>query len=139
MKPKIYRVKELNVDPKAKALIFDLDGTLGDTMPVHYLAYKNVLKNYDIDFTPELFYSLAGIPAVETVQKLNEMFGTKLDPQDTGHRKEDEYEKMMHKMTPVEPVVRLVKQYYGKLPMSVGTGGYKRLAWKGLDILGLAG
>ncbi len=130
-------VKKLEINPKAKALIFDLDGTLADTMPVHFWAYKNILVDYGIEFTPELFGTLAGVPAVGTIKKLNEQFGTQMDPEKIGHFKEAEYEKIMHKMKPVEPVVELVKKYHGKLPMAVGTGGYKRLAWKSLEILGL--
>ena len=131
-------MKKLTVDPKAEALIFDLDGTIADTMPVHFLAYKNILRDYGIEFTPEIFATLAGIPAVGTIQKLNEMFGTQMDPVKIGHYKENEYEKIMHKMKPVAPVVELVTKYHGKLPMAVGTGGYKRLAWKSLEILGLS-
>lgn len=130
-------MKKITIDPKAKALIFDLDGTLADTMPVHFWAYKKVLLDYGIGFTPELFGTLAGIPAHGTISKLNEMFGLKMDPEEIGHVKEREYEKLMCKMKPVEPVVDLVKEYHGKLPMAVGTGGYKRLAWKSLEILGL--
>ncbi len=132
-----YIVKQLDIDPKAKALIFDLDGTLADTMPVHFWAYKNILVDYGINFTPELFATLAGIPAVGTIQKLNEMFGTNMNAEKVGHFKEAEYEKIMHKMKPVEPVIELVKKYHGTLPMAVGTGGYKRLAWKTMQILGL--
>jgi HAD superfamily hydrolase (TIGR01509 family) len=106
-------------------------------MPVHFWAYKHILADYGIDFTPELFGTLAGVPAVDTIKKLNEQFGTQMDPEKIGHFKEAEYEKIMHKMKPVEPVVDLVKKYHGKLPMAVGTGGYKRLAWKSLEILGL--
>lgn len=129
--------KKLEVNPKAKALIFDLDGTLADTMPVHFWAYKNILVDFGIDFTPELFATLAGIPAVDTIRKLNDLFGTQMDPEKTGHFKEAEYEKIMHKMKPVEPVAELMKKYHGKLPMAVGTGGYKRLAWKTMKIIGL--
>ena len=130
-------MKQLTINPKAKALIFDLDGTLADTMPVHFLAYKHILVEYGIHFTPELFAKLAGIPAVGTIEKLNEWFGTKMDAEVVGHQKEGEYEKMMHKMKPITPVVDLAKKYHGVLPMAVGTGGYHRLAWKTMDILGL--
>lgn len=130
-------MKKLDVNPRAKALIFDLDGTLADTMPVHFWAYKNIVIKYGIEFTPELFGTLAGIPAVGTIRRLNEMFGTNMDPEAVGHQKELEYEKIMHKMKPVEPVVELVRKYHGKLPMSVGTGGHRRLSWKTLEILGL--
>jgi len=130
-------VKKLEINPKAKALIFDLDGTLADTMPVHFWAYKNILTEYGINFTPELFATLAGIPAVGTIEKLNEIFKTKMDAEKVGHFKEQEYEKIMHKMKPIVPVVELAKKYHGKLPMAVGTGGYNRLAWKTMNILGL--
>ena len=130
-------MRELIINPKAKALIFDLDGTLADTMPVHFLAYKHILVNYGINFTPELFAKLAGIPAIGTIEKLNEWFGTKMNAEEVGHFKEREYEKIMHKMKPIVPVVELAKKYHGILPMAVGTGGYKRLAWKTMDILGL--
>ena len=130
-------MRELIINPKAKALIFDLDGTLADTMPVHFLAYKHILVNYGINFTPELFAKLAGIPAVGTIEKLNEWFGTNMNAEEVGHFKEREYEKIMHKMKPIVPVVELAKKYHGILPMAVGTGGYKRLAWKTMDILGL--
>lgn len=130
-------MKKLEINSKAKALIFDLDGTLADTMPVHFWAYKNILLEYGINFTPELFASLAGVPAVDTIAKLNEQFGTKMNAEEVGHFKEREYEKIMHKMKPIIPVVELAKKYHGRLPMAVGTGGYNRLAWKTMKILGL--
>ncbi len=130
-------VKLLTINSNTKALIFDLDGTLADTMPVHFMAYKNILVKYGIDFTPQLFARLAGIPAVGTIEKLNEWFGTKMDAEEVGHFKESEYEKIMYKMKPVVPVVELAKKYHGVLPMAVGTGGYRRLAWKTMEILSL--
>lgn len=134
---KFNDLKKLDKNPKANALIFDLDGTLADTMPVHFWAYKNILVDYGINFTPELFATMAGVPAVATIEKLNEQFGTNMDAIKIGHFKEREYEKIMHKMKPINPVIELAKKYYGKIPMAVGTGGYKRLAWKTMEILGL--
>ena len=126
------------VEPGTAGLIFDLDGTIADTMPVHFLAYKSIVKEYGIEFTPELFATLGGIPAIGTIQKLNELFGTNMSPEEIGHYKELEYEKIMHKMKPIIPVIDLVKEYHKKLPMAVGTGGIRRLAWKTLEILGLS-
>ncbi len=131
-------IKKLEIDPKAKALIFDLDGTLADTMPVHFWAYKNILKKYGVEFTPELFGTLAGISAPETIRIVNKIFGTSMEPEETAQIKEAEYEKIMHKMKPITPVVDLVKKYHGTLPMAVGTGGNRRLAWKSLEIIELA-
>ncbi len=128
---------KLEIHPNARGLIFDLDGTLADTMPVHFLAYKNILNQFGINYSAEIFMSLAGVPAVNSIEKINEIYGSSLDAEEIGHAKEAEYEKIMHKMKPIEPVVELVKKYHGKLPMSIGTGGYHRLAWKTVEMLGL--
>ena len=130
-------MKKLTADPRAKGLIFDLDGTIADTMPIHFIAYRNILRRYGVEFTPELFITMAGIPAIGTIAKINEIFGTTLEPEKFGRLKEEEYEKVMVRMQPVKPVVELIREFHGKLPMAVGTGGYKRLAWKTLEILDL--
>ena len=130
-------MKKLDIDHRAKGLIFDLDGTIADTMPIHFIAYRNILREYGVDFTPELFITMAGIPAVGTIVKINELFGTKLDPEKFGKLKEMEYEKEMVKMEPVMPVVDLIRKYHGIMPMAVGTGGYRRLSLKTLEILDL--
>lgn len=130
-------MNELDIQSQAKALIFDLDGTLADTMPIHFIAWRNAAARYDIDFTVELFAQLAGIPLYPTVEKLNEMFNKNIDPKEMGDAKEDEFEANMHLTQPIEPVVNLVKKYHGKLPMSIGTGSARRLALKTLEIIGL--
>lgn len=127
----------LDIAPQAKGLIFDLDGTISDTMPIHYIAWRNAAAKYGIDFTVELFAQLAGIPPYPTVEKLNELFGTHINPQQMGDEKEAEYEKNMHLAVPIKPVVEIIKKYHGKLPMAVGTGGQKRLAKKSLELIGL--
>ncbi len=130
-------MNELDIQSQAKALIFDLDGTLADTMPIHFIAWRNAAARYDIDFTVELFAQLAGIPLYPTVEKLNEMFNKNIDPKEMGDAKETEFEANMHLTQPIEPVVNLVKKYHGKLPMSIGTGSARRLALKTLEIIGL--
>ena len=70
----------LKVDPAAKALIFDIDGTLADTMPVHYRAWGKICLEYNIVFPEKLFYEFAGIPTKKIVLILNERFGYNLDP-----------------------------------------------------------
>ena len=121
-------MKSLNINPKAKGLIFDLDGTLADTMPIHYIAWKNATARYGIDFTVELFSQLAGIPLYPTVEKLNQLFGKNMDPMELGDIKEAEFEKNMHLTPEIKMVTDLVRKYHGVLPMSVGTGGSRRLS-----------
>jgi len=127
----------LSINPKAKGLIFDLDGTLADTMPIHYIAWKNAAAKYGIDFTTELFSQLAGIPLYPTVEKLNQIFNKTIDPKELGDLKEAEFERNMHLTPEIKIVTDLVRENYGKLPIAIGTGGSRRLALKTLAIIGL--
>lgn len=126
----------LTINPKAKGLIFDLDGTLADSMPIHYIAWKNAAARYGIEFTTDLFMELAGIPLYPTVEKLNEIFGTNIDPREMGDFKEAEFEANMHLTPEIKVVTDLVRANHGKIPMAVGTGGARRLALKTLEIIG---
>jgi len=129
--------KKLTINPNAKGLIFDLDGTLADTMPIHFIAWKNAAARYGIDFTTELFAQLAGIPLYPTVEKLNQIFGKNIDPKEMGDLKEAEFEENMYQTPEIKIVTDLVRTYHGKIPMAVGTGGARRLALKTLEIIGL--
>ncbi|MFV0365432.1 MAG: HAD family hydrolase [Mangrovibacterium sp.] len=110
-----------------KGLIFDFDGTLFDTMPTHFIAWRNAVSPYGIDFTTELFDSLAGIPVYGTIEELNRRFGTTMNPVEVGDKKEAEYAKSMHLVKPIDAVLDVVKAFHGKLPMAVGTGGWRSL------------
>lgn len=118
----------LDKNSQSKALIFDLDGTLVDTMPVHYEAWKAILKKRGIDFSEKLFESFSGIPTFKIVPLVNKIFNINLDPEEIVTEKESNFLSNIDKIKPIYPVIEIVKKYYGKLPMSIGTGGYRRIA-----------
>lgn len=130
-------MNKLMVDPKAKALIFDLDGTLVDSMPLHYEAWKEVCATHGLDFSEEEFYSLAGVPSDRIFEIINERHGTDFDPQKHSRLKEDTYLKKIHKLQPVRPVFKLAVAYHGKMPMSIGTGSPGDHSWEAVKALGL--
>lgn len=129
--------KVLKVNPKARGLIFDVDGTICDTMPVHFIAWREVSAEQGIVFTPELFSEVTGLPALQTSQYLKNKFGKHFDEVEFTRKKEEIFEKNMHKAKPIKPVVDLILTCKGKLPMACGTGGSQYLAWKTLEIAGV--
>lgn len=130
-------MKKLAVDPKAKALIFDLDGTLVDSMPLHYEAWKEVCATGGLDFLEKEFYGLAGVPSDRIFEIINERHGTDFDPQYHSQIKENTYLKKIGKLKPIQPVLDLAIEYYGKMPMSIGTGSPGDHSWNAVRALGL--
>ena len=118
-------------------LVFDCDGTIADTMPLHYKAWVAALREHGEEFPEALFYEMAGIPTVRIIEILNEKHGHHLPVQEAADRKESLYEELLPQVVAIEPVVALVRQYAGKLPMAVATGGTRAVCTKTLQSLGL--
>lgn len=129
---------KLTVDPRARGLIFDIDGTISDTMPIHLIAYQQTAAEYGFEVTSEVFYSMSGIPVYQTSCLLKERFGKDFDPQEFADKKEAHYLENMHLAQPIEPVVRIIRENAGKLPMACGTGGTRFYALKTLELAGVA-
>ncbi len=122
-----------------KAYIFDCDGTIADTMPLHFRAWTRAMKEFGGTFPEDLFYAWGGIPTFKIVEQLNQKYGTTLDPVEVPRIKEQYFVEMIPDVLPIEPVVALVKQFHGTAPMGVASGGHREIVIKTLDALGLTG
>ena len=120
-----------------RGLVFDCDGTIADTMPLHYQSWLAALREHGADFPEALFYEMAGIPTHTIIQILNEKHGYQLPLPQTATRKDELFAAMIPMVKPVAPVVKIVTQYTGKMPMAVATGGTRALCSKTLAALGL--
>jgi beta-phosphoglucomutase family hydrolase len=127
----------IEIPDHVRGLVFDCDGTIADTMPLHYEAWVAALKDHRVEFPEALFYEFAGIPSARIVEILNERHGHNMPVQETTDYKESLYQKLIPRVVPIEPVVMLVKQFAGKLPMAVATGGTRSICRKTLGSLGL--
>lgn len=117
-----------SIEPHIRGLIFDADGTLVDTMPMHYLAWQQTAHSMGGDFPEPLFYELAGVPTPRIVEILNETFGYNFDPQEFTELKETLFvNKYLPTVKPIEPVVAVARKYQGRLPMAVATGAIQRV------------
>jgi beta-phosphoglucomutase family hydrolase len=125
------------IDANVKGLVFDCDGTIADTMPLHYEAWVEALGEHGVEFAEALFYEMAGIPSMQIVEILNERHGHDLPVQATADHKEELYVRLIPRVRPIDPVVRLIEQYAGRLPMAVATGGTRAICTKTLAALDL--
>jgi len=118
--------------------IFDCDGTIADTMPLHFQAWDRAMRELGGIFPEDLFYSWGGKPTLQIVGELNAMYNLSLDPEQTVEIKERYYHDLIPQVLPIEPVVRLVKQFHGSAPMAVASGGYREIViatLRALDLL----
>ena len=75
---------QYDILPGVKALIFDLDGTLADTMPYHFTAWQNACRRFGINMGTEFLQSITGAPGwtiAEAVIEENGMTG-KVSPEE---------------------------------------------------------
>lgn len=125
------------IGPDVKGLVFDCDGTIADTMPLHYEAWLAALGEHGVEFPEALFYEFAGIPTARIIEILNDRHGHAMPVQETADYKETLYVKLIDRVRPIEPVVRLIERYAGQLPMAVATGGQRAICTKTLGALDL--
>jgi beta-phosphoglucomutase family hydrolase len=108
-----------------KALIFDCDGTLADTMPAHFIAWRQTLNQYGLQMSEDRFYDLGGTPSEEIIAMLAEEQDVSLDPAAVALEKELSFLESIHEIGPVAPVLQVAQEFHGKMPMAVATGAVR--------------
>jgi beta-phosphoglucomutase family hydrolase len=121
------------------AIIFDCDGTLADTMPVHYEAWQETMSDYGLFLSEDRFYELGGWPTLVLCEMLAREKGSSADPRTIALEKEAAFVRRLQQVRAIEPVVRVVRQYRGKLPIAVATGAVRPILDQILGHIGLAG
>ncbi|MBK9322111.1 MAG: HAD family phosphatase [Bdellovibrionaceae bacterium] len=120
------------------ALLFDLDGTLADSMAIHNEAWIATFKDLGFSVTPELLTQYAGIPNQRTVEIFNQRFGWHLDPQSVARDKEQRFLQNIDFVRPIESVLKIAQTYYQIKKMAIVSGGTKNLVDQILNVLKIA-
>jgi HAD superfamily hydrolase (TIGR01509 family) len=125
------------ISPDTKGLIFDCDGTLADTMPLHMEAWCETFVDYGEECPYEFVNSLKGTSAEKIVAMFNQKFGRKINPIEFAHDKNRRSRQKLRQAKPIGPVIKIVRNYRGKLPMAVVSGGTRRNVLLTLEVIGL--
>lgn len=125
-------------DDSIRALIFDFDGTLADTMPTHFTAWEAALKVHGLTFSEERFYELGGWSTRRLAELLIEEAGSPLSPAQLVREKEAEFQRQAKRIQPIAPVVEIARQHRGVLPLAVATSGLRSIITPILNELNLA-
>ncbi len=119
------------------AAIFDCDGTLADTMPLHYRAWRAVLDPLGCPFPEEQFYAWGGVTAVEVIERLNREHRLTIPAHETAEIKAALFAEMLDGVGPIVPVVAEAQRLFGQCPLGVASGGITPLVERTLRIIGI--
>ena len=125
----------MKLPPHIKGLIFDCDGTLADTMPLHWRAWQMITRRHDLHFPEDRFYALGGVPSRDILKMLAEEQGRPLDYIAVAHEKENAYLPLMSEVEPIHAVVEIARTNFGKIPMAVASGGTQAIIVQVLEHL----
>ncbi|HTX76503.1 MAG TPA: HAD family phosphatase [Terracidiphilus sp.] len=105
-----------------RAYLFDCDGTIVDSMPLHYIAWKTSLAEWNCVYEEKLFYAWGGRPIREIISLLNEMQGLSMPVDVVATRKEALYFELLPQLKPIPEVLEHIDLQYGRIPMAVVSG-----------------
>ena len=120
-----------------RAYLFDCDGTIADSMPLHYIAWTRALGEWNCAFDEELFYAWGGKPVAKIVTDLNAMQGLAMPVEIVAARKEGLYHELLPQLKAVPEVLAVIEAEYGRIPFGVVSGSGRVSIEKSLTVLGL--
>lgn len=126
------------IPPAIRGLIFDCDGTLADTHPLHQEAWDECLSALGVPTPPHFLDPYKGVPTPRIIEIFNQRFGTRLDPIAVAEDKERRAMAKLDRSQPVDRVVAVAHRYKGVLPMAVASGGTRENVLVTLTAIGMA-
>src|SRR5207302_6746423 len=120
------------------AYLFDCDGTIADSMPLHYLAWRTVLAECDCSFSEDLFYAWAAFAVAKIISLLNEKHGLNMNVGEAARRKEELYLEALPNLKAVPEVLEHINMQYGRIPLAVVSGSTResvRASLRSLQLL----
>jgi HAD superfamily hydrolase (TIGR01509 family) len=119
--------------------VFDLDGTLIDTMPLHYRAWNTAMQRAGLGraLDEDLFYSLGGIPTRGVAEIFGRHYELALNADDVTHVKEQLYLELLPQVRLIEPVAAFARKMAATRPVAIATGGAPVIALPAIAAAGL--
>jgi len=128
-------------DPK-RAFIFDLDGTLVDTMPSHFVAWTEIARRHGFEFPEARFYALGGVPTAKIAAMLLAEAGLTLDPAAIALEKEQMYYDSLAAAGGVQAIAAVLEIARRRRdegsPLAIASGSVRRLVTRTLEALAIA-
>jgi HAD superfamily hydrolase (TIGR01509 family) len=129
--------KMIEVPDYIRGLIFDCDGTLVDSMPLHMKAWEHAITQAGGEWDYDFIYSKKGMQGKDILALYNKSFDADLDVKTTARIKQEYFHNHCTEMKPIDTVVDLVHRYASRLPMAVASGGSRENVLLSLELIGM--
>jgi HAD superfamily hydrolase (TIGR01509 family) len=120
-----------------RAYLFDCDGTIADSMPLHYIAWKTVLAEWNCEYAEDLFYSWGGKPVRNIIADLNEIHGLEMPIDAVATKKEALYLEQLPQLKAIPEVLEHIQAEHGRIPFAVVSGSRRSSVVGSLTAIGL--
>ena len=117
--------------------MFDCDGTIADSMPLQYVAWRRALSEWGCQFSEELFYAWGGVPVAEIIATLSEQQGLNMPVEQVSRRKEEFYLESLPQLKAVPEVLEHIEASYGRIPFAVVSGSTRDSVTASLETLNI--
>ena len=123
---RISDTNSINMKSKCKAIIFDLDGTLINSLPYHFIAFKDLLLEHGIRVDDAHLRRLIGMPTTEILKELKRKYKFKENIQDLREERRYHYFKFLGNRKIAFPGVRdMLERLRLDYKLAVATGSSK--------------
>jgi HAD superfamily hydrolase (TIGR01509 family) len=119
------------------AYLFDCDGTIVDSMPLHFIAWNKALAEWNCELPENDFYAWGGIPVKQIIVDLNRIHGLHMPVEEVAYRKESYYFQILPQLKAVPEVLDMINANYGKIPFAVVSGSTRESVIASLQALHL--
>jgi beta-phosphoglucomutase family hydrolase len=128
----------VDLNQQYSGLIFDCDGTLTDSMPIHFIAWRKTMSRHGIEFTEDRFYAMGGMRTETIVAILADENSLSLDAKSVANEKEAAFMDRISDLKPRSDICEIARTHLGSMPMAVASGSEKEVVLAQLEIIGLS-
>jgi HAD superfamily hydrolase (TIGR01509 family) len=119
------------------AYLFDCDGTIADSMPLHFIAWQQALSEWNCAFDEKLFYAWGGKPIADIISALNDRHGLNMPVEEVCRNKEIAYFDLLPQLKAVPEVLEHIQAQHGSIPFAVVSGSTRESVTASLAALRL--
>lgn len=123
----------------ARALIFDCDGTLVDTLPVYARAWGVEFATSGVEMAPDWYWARSGFSEVAILDAFEQDHSVTLDRERASATTQRAFLEHIAELREIAAIAAIARAHHSMLPMAVASSGWKSIVVPSLEAAGLTG